>query len=98
MCVAWVGPRGSQTREQEGEGKTSTQGEHTRNGLTHIHDYPDPFMRMDYCSLVEDKVLSTISSSVIWVLWKVRCKCVFRKVKQNTIELVKEIWLMFCIL
>ena len=48
--------------------------------------------------LVEDKFWSMIYSFVIWVLWKVRCKCVFRKVKQNTIELVKEIWLMFCIL
>ena len=44
--------------------------------------------------LVEDKVWSTISSLLIRVLWKARCKCVFQKVKQNAIELVKEIWLM----
>ena len=35
-----------------------------------------------------------ISSLVVWVLWKARCKCVFQKVKQNAVELVKEIWLM----
>ena len=46
------------------------------------------------CCLVENKVWSTISSLVIWVLWKARCKCVFQKVKQNSIELVKKIWLM----
>ena len=46
------------------------------------------------CCLVEDKVWSTISSLLIRVLWKARCKCVFQKVKQNAIELVKEIWLM----
>ena len=44
--------------------------------------------------LEEDKVWSTISSLVVWVLWKARCKCVFQKVKQNAVELVKEIWLM----
>ena len=33
-------------------------------------------------------------SLVVWVLWKTRCKCVFKKVKQNVVELVKEIWLM----
>ena len=27
-------------------------------------------------------------------MWKARCKCVFQKVKQNVVELVKEIWLM----
>ena len=31
--------------------------------------------------LEEDKVWSTISSLVVWVLWKPRCKCVFQKVK-----------------
>mgnify|MGYP006962893981 FL=1 len=40
--------------------------------------------------LVEDKVWSTISSLVIWVLWTTKCKCVFQKVKQNVVELVKE--------
>ena len=35
-----------------------------------------------------------ISSLVNWVLWKARCKCVILKVKQNAIELAKEIWLM----
>jgi hypothetical protein len=44
--------------------------------------------------LEEDKVWSTISSLVVWVSWKARCKCVFQKVKQNAVELVKEIWLM----
>ena len=38
--------------------------------------------------------VDTKSSLVIWVLWKARCKCVFQKVKQNVVELVKEIWLM----
>ena len=44
--------------------------------------------------LEEGKVWSTISSLVVWVLWKARCKCVFQKVKQNAVELVKEIGLM----
>ena len=44
--------------------------------------------------LEEDKVWSTISSLVFWVLWKARCKCVFQNVKPNAVELVKEIWLM----
>ena len=44
--------------------------------------------------LEEDKVWSMISSLVVWVLWKARCKCVFQKVKPNAVELVKEIWLM----
>ena len=44
--------------------------------------------------LEEDKVWSTISSLVVWVLWKARCKGVFQKVKPNAVELVKEIWLM----
>ena len=44
--------------------------------------------------LEEDKVWSKLSSLVVWVLWKTRCKCVFKKVKQNVVELVKEIWLM----
>ena len=39
-------------------------------------------------------VWSTISSLVVWVLWKARCKCVFQKIKQNAVELVKEVWLM----
>ena len=39
-------------------------------------------------------VWSTLPSLVIWVLWKARCKCVFQKVKQNVVELVKDIWLM----
>ena len=42
-----------------------------------------------------DNVWSTISSLVVWILWKARCKCVFRKVKPNAVQLVKEIWLMF---
>ena len=42
------------------------------------------------CCLVEDNVWSTISSLVIWVLWTTKCKCVFQKVKQNVVELVKE--------
>ena len=44
--------------------------------------------------LEEDMVWSTISSLVVWVLWKARCKCVFQKVKQNAVDLVKEVWLM----
>ena len=44
--------------------------------------------------LEEDKVWSTISSLVVWILWKARCKCVFQNVKPNAVELVKEIWLM----
>ena len=44
--------------------------------------------------LEEDKVWSTISSLVVWMLWKARCKCVFQNVKPNAVELVKEIWLM----
>ena len=44
--------------------------------------------------LEEDKVWSRISSLVVWVLRKPRCKCVFQKVKPNAVELVKEIWLM----
>ena len=39
-------------------------------------------------------VWSTVSSLVVWVLWKARCKCVFQKVKQKAVELVNEIWLM----
>ena len=42
--------------------------------------------------LEEDKVWSTISSFVVWVLWNARRKCVFRKVKQNVVGLVKDIW------
>ena len=41
--------------------------------------------------LVEDKVRSTISSLVIWVLWKTKCKCVFQRVKLNVVELVEHI-------
>ena len=33
-----------------------------------------------------------LTSLVVWVLCKARCKCVFQKVKQNVVELVKEIW------
>ena len=44
--------------------------------------------------LEEDKVWSTISSLVVWVLWKARCKCIFQKFKPNVVELVNEIWLM----
>ena len=39
--------------------------------------------------LKEDKVWSTISSLVVWVLWKARCKNAFQKVKHNAVELVK---------
>ena len=46
-----------------------------------------------YC-LEEDKVWSTISSLVVSVSWKAGRKCEFQKVKQNVVELVKEIWLM----
>ena len=42
----------------------------------------------------EDKVWSMISSLVVWVLWKARCKCVFQKVKYNVVELVKQVWLI----
>ena len=35
-----------------------------------------------------------VSSLVVWVLWKARCKCVFQKIQENVVELVKEIWLM----
>ena len=41
--------------------------------------------------LQEDMVWATISSPVVSVLWKARCKCVFQKVQQNTVDLVKEI-------
>ena len=44
--------------------------------------------------LEEDKVSTMISSLVVWVLWKARCKCLFQKVKQNVVELVTNIWLM----
>ena len=44
--------------------------------------------------LEEDKVWSMISSLVVRVLWKARCKCVFQKVMLNEVELVKEIWFM----
>ena len=33
-------------------------------------------------------------SLLIWALWKAKCKCIFQKVKQNVVELLKEIWLM----
>ena len=38
--------------------------------------YPSTIRRLE-----ENKVWSTISSLVVWVLWKARCKCVFQKVK-----------------
>ena len=44
--------------------------------------------------LEKDMVWSTVSSLVVWVLWKARCKGVFQKVKQNVVDLVKEVWLM----
>ena len=44
--------------------------------------------------IVRNKVWSTISSFVVWVLWKARCKCVFQEVKQNVVELVRDIWFM----
>ena len=41
--------------------------------------------------LEEDKVWSAISSLEVWVVWRSRCKYVIQKVKQNVVELVKEI-------
>ena len=38
--------------------------------------------------------MDTIPSLVIWVLWKAICECVFQKIKQNVVEVVKEIWFM----
>ena len=45
-------------------------------------------------SVQNGMVWETISSIVLWVLWRSRCRRIFQEIQRNVVDVVKDIWLI----